>query len=446
MSDRLLLVAGLLVQAALVSFYLVSGGAAEVLHFFVVNALVFCVCAFLVYLLRSSTIGETGGKRRLTLIFGFAILFRLTLVPHGPVASDDIYRYVWDGKVAAHGINPFTFAPDDPRLEHLGSEDIPAKVSFPEMRTIYPPLAQALFLSSHLLFGESVSGLKLLLVLADIGAMGLMVLLLGRLGIQQEYLLLYGWSPLPVMYFGLDGHVDALGILFLFLMLLLLLKGRPVRAALSLGAAVLAKLHPLFLAPLLFREARGPMRLVLPAIPVLMLMAGGLLFLEPSGGLYESLLVFSSRWEFNGSVFSLLLELVGSNELAHLLCWGLFAGWILWLAAVDRPFLEKVFLAFLGFFVVAPVVHPWYLTWLAALLVYRWSLAVFVLLGLSNLSNIVVFRYRSLGLWEDDPLILLLEYLPFFVLLGWEIRRGMFSREESLRRFGRPRPDPVVEQ
>jgi len=435
MSVRLLLIAGLLIQTALLSFYAVPGGAAEVLHFVAVNALLFCVSAFLVYLLRSRESGAEGGRKRLALIFAFAVLFRLTLVPHAPVASDDIYRYLWDGKVASHGINPFEFAPDDPRLEHLASETLPAKVSFPGMRTIYPPLAQGVFLVSHLLFGASVSGLKILLVLADVSAMMLMVLLLGRLGIRREYLLLYGWSPLPIMYFGLDGHVDALGIPFLLLMLLLLLGGRPVLGAVALGAAALAKFHPLFLAPLLFREAKGILRLVLPAIPLLMLVGGSILFLEPSGGLYESLLVFSSRWEFNGSVFVLLRLLLGSNELAHLLCWGLFAGLILWLAAVDRPFPEKVFLAFLGFFILAPVVHPWYLTWLAALLVYRWSLAVFLFLGLSNLSNIVVFRYRALGLWEDDPLILLLEYVPFFVLLVWEIARGEFSREESLRRL-----------
>ena len=168
MSVRILLIAGLLVQVALASIYLVGEGAAEVLHFVVVNALVFSVCAFLVYLLRLSGSGGEGGGKRLMVIFGFAALFRLTLVPHEPVASDDIYRYVWDGRVAAHGINPFAYAPEDPRLAHLGTEDLPARVSFPEMRTIYPPLAQALFLVSHVLFGASVPGLKLLLVLADI--------------------------------------------------------------------------------------------------------------------------------------------------------------------------------------------------------------------------------------------------------------------------------------
>ena len=177
-----------------------------------------------------------------------------------------------------------------------------------------------------------------------------------------------------------------------------------------------------------------------------MLLAGALFFFEPSGGLYESLLVFGSRWEFNGSLFPLLHMLLGSNELAHLACWVLFAGWTGWLVVTDRLFLEKVFLAFLGFFIIAPVVHPWYLTWLAALLVYRWSLAVFVFLGLSSLSNIVVFRYRSVGVWEDYPVVLLLEYVPFFLLLVWEIAGGHFSKEESASRLRvAPRQDLMVE-
>ncbi|MCK5573584.1 MAG: hypothetical protein KAJ12_12525, partial [Bacteroidetes bacterium] len=391
MTVRTLVVGGILIELALLSFYVVPGTAVEVLHFIVVHALVFGIGAFLFYHARASSPGANEGTRRLVLILGFAVVFRLTLVPHAPVASDDIYRYLWDGKVAANGINPFELAPNDSRLEHLHSEELPARVSFPEMRTIYPPFAQAVFLGSHVVFGESVSGLKVLLILADVAAMFLMVLLLRRIGGQPEQVLLYAWSPLPIMYFGLDGHVDALGIPFLFLMFLLLLRGKAIGGALSLGAAVLSKLHPLFLAPLLVREVKGWQRIVVPVVPFLMLLAGALFFFEPSGGLYESLLVFGSRWEFNGSLFPLLHMLLGSNELAHLACWVLFAGWTGWLVVTDRLFLEKVFLAFLGFFIIAPVVHPWYLTWLAALLVYRWSLAVFVFLGLSSLSNIVVF-------------------------------------------------------
>ena len=54
----------------------------------------------------------------------------------------------------------------------------------------------------------------------------------------------------------------------------------------------------------------------------------------------------------------------------------------------------------------------------------RWSTSVFLLLGLSNLSNIVVFRYRTGGGWTDDPVLMLIEYVPFFALFVWEMLRG----------------------
>jgi hypothetical protein len=52
---------------------------------------------------------------------------------------------------------------------------------------------------------------------------------------------------------------------------------------------------------------------------------------------------------------------------------------------------------------------------------------VFLLLGLSNLSNLVVYWYRQNGVWENKAWLLGLEYLPFLLLLAWEFSRGSFS-------------------
>ena len=51
------------------------------------------------------------------LIWGFAILFRVVLLPCVPFLSDDIYRYLWDGHVQLAGINPYLYPPDAPELE-----------------------------------------------------------------------------------------------------------------------------------------------------------------------------------------------------------------------------------------------------------------------------------------------------------------------------------------
>jgi uncharacterized membrane protein len=253
------------------------------------------------------------------------------------------------------------------------------------------------------------------------------LLLLRQHGQNPALVALYAWSPLPIMYFGLDGHIDALGIPLLLLTVYLLKRNKHFAGAVSLGLSVAAKLYPLMIAPSLARIRRDGKRIFLPAIPVVILAIGCWAYLEPTGGLVESFKVFNTEFEFNGAVFSLLYGMLRSNTSAHIVSGILLFGWLLWLWSTRREFSDAAFLAFLGFVLFSPVVHPWYLTWLAALLVLRWSLAVFVFLGLSNLSNIVVYEYRSTGVWSDQPLLLLVEYLPFFVLLIWEVLRGRFS-------------------
>ena len=44
---------------------------------------------------------------------------RLALLFVEPYLSTDIYRYVWDGRVQAAGINPYRYMPIAPELAHL---------------------------------------------------------------------------------------------------------------------------------------------------------------------------------------------------------------------------------------------------------------------------------------------------------------------------------------
>ncbi len=404
---------GVIIEMLYLSFYFVSESPNEVLLFIVVNAVAFLLYASLVYWVRKKEADWTN-RSNLIWIIGFAILFRLTLVFHPAVGSDDIYRYVWDGKVSAHGINPFAFAPNDPALSALHTDVLPSLVNHPTMRTIYPPLAQSFFFISYKLFGDSPSGMKFLLVLADLGTILLLFQLSKLYKLDKlSTVLLYAWSPLPIMYFALDGHIDALGIPFLLLCIYFISRNKNVAGAFSLGLAVLAKLYPLFVAPFLFCIENGWKKILLPLIPLAMLVIGYFLYWEPTGGLFESFKVFNSVFEFNGSMFAIVYKILNSNEHAHVVCTVLFLGWLLMVFFLQRPLQEKVFLSFLGFIIFAPVVQPWYLTWLAALLALRWSTAVFALLGLSNLSNIIVYQYRSTGLWVDNNWLLVGEYLPF---------------------------------
>lgn len=421
---RLILV-GALIEVVYLSFYVPLPGIPGVALFIIVNAAAFILFGVAIRMIRTSTTEVT--RALVAVIIGFAVVFRLTFVPHDPVASDDIYRYVWDGRVALSGVNPFAFAPDDPKLAGLHTPDLPSKINFPHMRTLYPPLAQVFFYVSAAAFGDSVLGMKLLLMVFECSTMVLLVLILKRLRLSPGLVLVYAWCPVPVMYFGLDGHIDALAIPFLLLSLYLMLANRKVGGAVALGFAGLAKLYPMFIVPLLWRLESSWKRLVVVAVPVLMLTAGYLFYTEPTGGVFDSFMTFNSRFEFNGSMFTILYPLLRSNEATHVVCGVLFGLLLAVLAVIDRPILEKIFLAFLGFVVFSPIVHPWYLAWLTALVTLRWSVAVIVLLGISNLSNVVVYQYHTTGIWRDNPWVVLVEYFPFYILLIGEIVQGKFS-------------------
>ncbi|HTR99087.1 MAG TPA: hypothetical protein VML00_05000, partial [Bacteroidota bacterium] len=342
-STGLLCAAGGAMELLFLSLYCAPAGAAGVLWMIGVNAVTYALFALVVRMIRRSGSPPAHG---LPVVFLFGVLFRLSLLPHGVVGSDDIYRYLWDGRVAAAGINPYAYTPTDPHLASLATADLPSRVNHPELQSVYPALAQGLFLLAHSLFGDSVAGMKLLLVCADIATMLILWRFASPTRLAPVPLLLYAWSPLPVLYFALDGHVDALGILFLLLAVALFSAGRPLRGAAALGAGALAKLVPLIALPLLLRSLKGARRILVPAVTALVVLAGALIYYEPTWGVARSLATFGSHWEFNGSIFSVVFFLTGDNGTAHLVCGACFAVFIGVLSVLDRPALEKVFWGF----------------------------------------------------------------------------------------------------
>ena len=116
----------------------------------------------------------------------------------------DVWRYLWDGHVWAHGINPYLYAPTDPALDGLADEenagqsdgravwsDIRDNVNYATTRTIYPPLAQVIFRLSHLIAPGSVLVLKSLFVGCDLLAALFIALTLAALGRPVTWVLLY---------------------------------------------------------------------------------------------------------------------------------------------------------------------------------------------------------------------------------------------------------------
>lgn len=368
---------------------------------------------------------ESSTRLAYTLV-AVGILFRLTVLFYPPTASDDINRYIWDGKVQANGINPYKYAPADSSLGFLHSEDLPSKVNFPKMKSIYPPVAQVIFFLSYKLFGESYLGYKLFLFVFEILTIILLLFLLRLLRRPESFVGIYALCPLPVMQFMIDGHVDGLGIPLLILSIILFFRRKKFWFLLVLGLSISTKLISGMILPYTAYELeRRIWKRILACIIVLLFFA---LTYVPylTGGVFpfEALMTFTTNWTFNGSAFSVFFDILGDNQKARLISAALFIIAGIYIFFKHKGVMEKMYMIFFAFFLLSPTVHPWYLTWLTALLPlsFRWSGVLFV--ALVSLANYVVIGYKLNGVWEMPVFILLAEYMPVYVMLLWETLRG----------------------
>jgi hypothetical protein len=187
----------------------------------------------------------------LALILVAALAAGLAQVGHAPDTSGDVYRYVWDGRVAAEGINPYRHPPEDPALAHLRDDEIYPGINRKPVRTIYPPAAQGLFAGVYLAHRDSVEWTKLVFVLLGTAAAAVLALLLRRLGRRPELAILFAWHPLVIVEVGRAGHVDVAAVLAVHLALLAHAARRTAGGGALLAVAALVKPYAAVLLPAL---------------------------------------------------------------------------------------------------------------------------------------------------------------------------------------------------
>ncbi len=194
----------------------------------------------------------------LNVILSFAVLFRLILLFSPPSLSDDLFRYVWEGRLQTCGVNPYQFPPEAPELVP-SRDEIWRLVNNKNASAIHPPLIQfSNFLVSSL--SGSIGGFKLAALFFD----GMVIyLVLKILNLRQEdaaRIILYAWNPLIVVEIAGSGHHDALVAGLVLLAAWFSLTRRELPAVMALGGSILAKIYPLMLIPFFLRRIRWSFR------------------------------------------------------------------------------------------------------------------------------------------------------------------------------------------
>ena len=203
-------------------------------------------------------------REGLGIVLVLAVAMRVSVAFIDPILSTDVYRYVWDGRVQAAGINPYSFVPADPALSVLRDAAIFSNINRADFAvTIYPPVAQAFFYLVTRL-GENITVMRLALIACETVTIAVVIDLLRRFDRPVTMVAAYAWHPLPIWEIANNGHVDALMIALAMAGLWLFIRMRPLASAVAIALGMLVKPYLVLMMPALWRpwDWRVPLTMI----------------------------------------------------------------------------------------------------------------------------------------------------------------------------------------
>jgi hypothetical protein len=351
------------------------------------------------------------------LFWGVALGARFLLLWQAP--GDDIFRYVWEGRILLAGFNPYLNPPDASALEMLRG-GVWQAVEYKSFTAIYPPLAEWIF--------AFLSGIvqvplfyKFVFATVDVGIVVLLVQAFGR-----PSALLYAWNPLVIYSFAGGGHYDCLFVLALVCGWMSWRKEHVLRASLWIGSAIAIKWLALpLVAWMVWQILRQ--RGWKPA------MAAGCVSLLPFGVAWSAVGFWTGQWttQLLPPMFSeyarsaeFIPAIVGwfweeSKYQNHWFVLPLAIGWAVVILRVRTIEIAAQWMFFLAL-IFSPMIHAWYFTWLMPFAVQTRNLGSILLVASGFVYFLLYHHVESLGgewkltSWETAVL-----WLPFVAGFLW---------------------------
>ncbi len=371
-------------------------------------------------------------------ILAIAILARIVLFFGLPNLSDDFYRFIWDGKLLAAGINPFANIPS-----YYASSNFPISGLNDELYqllnsksyfTVYPPISQFIFWVSIKLnpndsITTSVFIMRLIIFISEIGSIILIKKLLDIHQRTVSKLSIYALNPLVILELTGNLHFEAVMIFFLLLSIYLFYNKRMSSSAMTIAASVATKLTPLMLLPIFIRRHQGYIKYYLVVGVSLILIFIPILSSEFIHGISGSLSLFFRNFEFNGGLFFLIRAIgfyIKGYDVIQTIgpLMSIIALVIILLVSLlmvnKSSKLESIFIiVFFIQLIFATTVHPWYvlpMLALSAMTNYKfpmvWSFFIFL-----------TYAGYSISGFEHPFYMIAIEYLIVIPLAIYEINK-----------------------
>lgn len=384
----------------------------------------------------------SGGSnvRHFQRLIWLGIALRVLLLGSIPNLSDDVYRFIWDGRLWTNGIHPFAYTPDAimrnfPILPGINSE-LYAKLNSPGYYSVYPPVCQFVFRVAAWLsqdnIGWGIGGIKLFLFGCEYGS----IFLLKRLASSRQAAL-YAINPLVILEITGNCHFEGAVICFVLIAVWALGKNKIAQAALFLALATASKLLPLLFLPIIWRNLglKKGLLFMLYFSLISLLLFFPLLDVQILQNMASSLDLYFQQFQFNASVYY-LIRAIGfwqlgwdiGEFLGPILALLTFAGvliiaWFTGSGTQKQPgrltLADAMFGSVLLYLHFSATVHPWYITPLFAL-----SLLTNTRLGIAwSLLAFLSYSHYHDGLFEEQYALIALEYSVLWVLMYGEWRR-----------------------
>ena len=347
----------------------------------------------------------------IALILFTSLAVRLAVLP--TASSDDVNRYLWEGKLYAQGISPFTEVAEH-EIYESHRDEFWEQMNHKDKLTAYPPLSLHIF-SFINSFSYSPMSYKVAFLIFDLFLIALILAILYHHQRPLQWALIYALSPISVISFAAEGHFDVLMMLFLTLSLFAYSKKWMVLCGAAFGLAVATKIMVVIAAPIILWRTRFKGM----AAAAIFCAAPFLLHFDDTLQMINGLVSFGSKNNFNGAFNQFFDDIIGLVPgVANKICFSLFCfSWLtsFWLSLKGRLWVSLLF-CFGGLILFAPIVHFWYLAWVLPFVAIRPSLPWISLSITAPLYFLVHSHYNATGYWELPFWAKWVFYLPFFVI------------------------------
>ena len=367
-----------------------------------------------------------------TAIFA-GLLFRGVLLFSFPSLSDDIYRFMWDGRIQQSGINPFDYTPRQLLALHPDTYLISLfpDLNSPDYYSVYPQILQVIFRITVEIAGENTLIaafiFKFIILIFEAGTIYLLFQIFKINKLNPKLIYIYVLNPLVIIELTGNIHFEALMIFFLLLTAFLIQQNKHKLSIAALVLAIQAKLIPAILIPLLIKES-GFWKTFFYGLSCLIIfyILSPYLWGEPDKffNFLTSLKLYYGKFEFNGGIYSILSGagwwISGFNPIYFVskLMMGLTIAGFVYVYFKNKNFLTGMFWLFAIYLIFSAVVHPWYLTTLIVLcpfVNFRFALIWSALIPLTYIT------YQT-SPYQQNYWIIAIEYTAVFAFLFYEFR------------------------